>query len=214
MIFSGRGLRRLKAAVPAQSAVVNGDPPVGAPTPDGARRDAVMRGDGTDAHIRCHILRLMVGLEALRGTSLAPPKNRPDPRDARHSLLRASRPVPRRTAHRFDPVRRSFIEERTCSASLRLIRPRASRARAGSARPARASRRARGEGARGLPPSSPLPRPRRFPLGAPTSSSPGSARSRASEQGPPCGALRPSPTPVRPRSGSPFEALRGRLRRF
>ena len=29
-----------------------------------------MRGDGTDAHIRCHILRLMVGLEALRTTSL------------------------------------------------------------------------------------------------------------------------------------------------
>lgn len=70
MIFSGRGLRRLKAAVPAQGAVVNGDPPVGAPTPDGARRDAVMRGDGTDAHIRCRILRLMVGLETLRTTSL------------------------------------------------------------------------------------------------------------------------------------------------
>ena len=29
-----------------------------------------MRGDGTDAHIRCHILRLMVGLETLRTTSL------------------------------------------------------------------------------------------------------------------------------------------------
>ncbi len=29
-----------------------------------------MRGDGTDAHIRCRILRLMVGLETLRTTSL------------------------------------------------------------------------------------------------------------------------------------------------
>ena len=59
-----------KPAVPAHGAVMNGDPPVGAPTPDGARRDAVMRGDGTDAHIRCRILRLMVGLETLRTTSL------------------------------------------------------------------------------------------------------------------------------------------------
>ncbi len=73
-----------------------------------------MRGDGTDAHIRCHILRLMVGLEALRGTSLAPDAGElsvlgmtPDPNDAAFALSVA-----------FMPQRFGLYAELSCMENL------------------------------------------------------------------------------------------------